>query len=135
MESGATFQTLPNQATFAGTAHVQHGKVNRLAWALVVARMWSGADAFAVCMAIIVPELGNQLRFMSMQACVPMKPMLDKLDTECNKLSSELNFGLLFLFLAAFAARILSELAAQGPLRGTLRKADQRELQLVTSAC
>jgi len=135
MESGATFQTLPNQATFAGTAHVQHGKVNRLAWALVVARMWSGADAFAVCMAIIVPELGNQLRFMSMQACVPMKPMLDKLNTECNKLSSELNFGLLFLFLAAFAARILSELAAHGPLRGTLRKADQRELQLVTSAC
>jgi len=119
---GGQISDAGSSASFLSTSAEAKVPFRRTGYLLVLARMWSGADAMAAAMVLIVPDLTAQLNFMSAQACDPMDPMLTQLHKGCNVLTSEFNGGLLVLFLAGLAVRIFAELCAHGPLRGSMHK-------------
>lgn len=83
---------------------------------LELARMWSGADVFAVAVAVSVTELGAELAMMRQQMCSTVDPMLP--DTVgCFELDGRVRPGLAVLLAWGLASRLLAELCAHRPLR------------------
>lgn len=112
----------PVAALPVGTAccPAAEARTHYLGYALLLTRMWSGADAFAATMFAVVPDLGGQLWMMSREACDQIQPALDRAGEECNAMASNFNAGLAVLFAAGLAVRLLAEVCAHRPLRGSL---------------
>jgi len=89
----------------------------RLRRALLVMRALAGADAFAACMLLIVPDLGSQLDMMTRRPCRPLEPTLERIDVECMVLTSSVSMGLPLLLIIGLGSRLLAEVSAHAPLR------------------